>query len=360
MKSGEARLRARLLRDTARCGRLALDELAVDLVLPRLTKRPRCRHLPASPGRRRPPWSGRSAGRQKGATRTRFIWLQRHMACKRYGRVLLPSLERRAGEPESSRRGVSVSAVTGHAHQRRDWRISPRSTATARSYGLQSGRDGGGNRRSSSPLDSVMRSESSKLPPSTICPVDSAPRWISVVVSAGDPCTGRTLDEVVGVDISPTIIDRARTVTSSFGNCRFVIGDVPALQPCRRNTTTSSFDPCPAAPAVCTRGGTDGDDARRQGRARRRSHRPGTTATPASPEPAIASPRVHALAHPRSLPHLLLGRFGLDPIRTTALSESRVRTAIEEAGAVLVAAEDDDATGLHVPSRRYLATRSDS
>jgi len=45
---------------------------------------------------------------------------------------------------------------------------------------------------------------------------------------------------------------------------------------------------------------------------------------------------------------------------STALSEARVRRAIEDAGAILVAAEDDDATGLHVPSRRYLATRSDS
>jgi hypothetical protein len=54
---------------------------------------------------------------------------------------------------------------------------------------------------------------------------------------------------------------------------------------------------------------------------------------------------------------LLLGPLHLDPIRTVALPESRVRAAVERAGGTVAAAEDDDATGPHVPSRRYVITR---
>ncbi len=55
---------------------------------------------------------------------------------------------------------------------------------------------------------------------------------------------------------------------------------------------------------------------------------------------------------------LLLGRFGLDPIRTTALSEDRLVAAVEGEGCVVLWSEADDASGPHVPSGRYLITRA--
>jgi SAM-dependent methyltransferase len=54
---------------------------------------------------------------------------------------------------------------------------------------------------------------------------------------------------------------------------------------------------------------------------------------------------------------LLLGRLGLDPIRTTALSEERLTGAVEDAGGTVLSSQSDDASGPHVPSRRYVVTR---
>ena len=54
---------------------------------------------------------------------------------------------------------------------------------------------------------------------------------------------------------------------------------------------------------------------------------------------------------------VLLGRLGLDPIRTTALSEERLAAAVESAGGTLLSSRADDASGPHVPSRRYVVTR---
>ena len=51
------------------------------------------------------------------------------------------------------------------------------------------------------------------------------------------------------------------------------------------------------------------------------------------------------------------GRLGLDPIRTTALSEERLAAAVESAGGTSSRADADDASGPHVPSRRYVVTR---
>jgi SAM-dependent methyltransferase len=56
-------------------------------------------------------------------------------------------------------------------------------------------------------------------------------------------------------------------------------------------------------------------------------------------------------------PARLLGPLGLDPIRTVALGDARVARAVEGAGGRVIATWEDDATGPHVPSRRYLATR---
>ena len=55
---------------------------------------------------------------------------------------------------------------------------------------------------------------------------------------------------------------------------------------------------------------------------------------------------------------LLLGRLGLDPIRTTALSEERLAAAVESAGGTVLSSHADDASGPHVPSRRYVVTRA--
>ena len=56
---------------------------------------------------------------------------------------------------------------------------------------------------------------------------------------------------------------------------------------------------------------------------------------------------------------LLLGRFGLDPIRTTALSEDRLVAAVQSEGCVVLWSQADDASGPHVPSRRYLIARAE-
>lgn len=55
---------------------------------------------------------------------------------------------------------------------------------------------------------------------------------------------------------------------------------------------------------------------------------------------------------------VLLGRLALDPIRTVALSEPRVRAGVMRAGGTVVATADDDATAPHVPSRRYVITHA--
>jgi SAM-dependent methyltransferase len=55
---------------------------------------------------------------------------------------------------------------------------------------------------------------------------------------------------------------------------------------------------------------------------------------------------------------LLLGRLGLDPIRTTALSEERLNLAVESGGGIVLSSGEDDASGPHVPSRRYVVTRA--
>jgi SAM-dependent methyltransferase len=54
---------------------------------------------------------------------------------------------------------------------------------------------------------------------------------------------------------------------------------------------------------------------------------------------------------------LLLGPLGLDPIRTVALSERRLAAAVEAGGGILLSSEADDASGPHVPSRRHVITR---
>jgi len=55
---------------------------------------------------------------------------------------------------------------------------------------------------------------------------------------------------------------------------------------------------------------------------------------------------------------VLLGRLGLDPIRTTALSAERLGAAVETAGGTVLSSKADDASGPHVPSRRYVVTRA--
>jgi SAM-dependent methyltransferase len=260
------------------------------------------------------------------------------------------------------RPGANVSAVAGHAHQRRDWE----DLASFDSYGaILRPPERKGQRWEEEEFLATGQRDAERILEAAA--VHSLPRRFGSALDFG--CgVGRVtralaarFDEVAGVDISATMIDRARTVTSSFGNCRFVVGAAPALRalPAQHYDLVVSILVLQHLPSAreaeltvtmlagrVAPGGALIVQVPRQLPLRRRLQ---------------SRRRAYALLRNLGVaPRLLLGRFGLDPIRTTALSEARVRRAIEDAGAILVAAEDDDATGLHVPSRRYLATRSDS
>jgi SAM-dependent methyltransferase len=252
--------------------------------------------------------------------------------------------------------------VTGHAHQRRDWE----DLASFDSYGaILRPPERKGQRWEQEEFLATGQRDADRILEAAAA--HGLPRRFVSALDFGcgvgrvSLALAERFDEVVGVDISATMIDRARTVTSSFGNCRFVVGAAPALRalPAQHYDLVVSILVLQHLPSAreaeltvtmlagrVAPGGALIVQVPRQLPLRRRLQ---------------SRRRAYALLRNLGIaPRLLLGRFGLDPIRTTALSEARVRRAIEDAGAILVAAEDDDATGLHVPSRRYLATRSDS
>jgi SAM-dependent methyltransferase len=168
----------------------------------------------------------------------------------------------------------------------------------------------------------------------------------------------RRFDEVVGIDISPTMIARARAIAAGTPNCRFVVGGEGEL----RALPSGHFDfvlsllvlqhlPTP-------------DEVERAVTELMRALVPGGAlvlqAPPRLPLRRRIQSRRRAYALLRSLgmpSGVLLGRLRLDPIRTTALPEARVAAAARRAGGTILATEADDATGPHVPSRRYLITR---
>ena len=74
---------------------------------------------------------------------------------------------------------------------------------------------------------------------------------------------------------------------------------------------------------------------------------------------AIIVPVLYEVYRALGVPErLLLGPGRLDPIRTTAVAEQRVREAVEGSGGVILESEPDEAAGPHIPSRRYVAARS--
>jgi SAM-dependent methyltransferase len=166
-------------------------------------------------------------------------------------------------------------------------------------------------------------------------------------------------DEVLGMDISPTMVERARAVGASIPNCRFMVGAEPEL----RALPLQHFDFVVAL--LVLQHLRSSSEVDRHVRELTRVVAPGGALV--LQVPSRLSPRRRIQSRRRAYvllrrlgvpPDFLLGRLGLDPIRTVALSESRVKTAVMHAGGIIAAAEDDDATGPHVSSRRYLITRS--
>jgi SAM-dependent methyltransferase len=165
-------------------------------------------------------------------------------------------------------------------------------------------------------------------------------------------------DEVVGLDISPTMIRLARELDGA-GQVRFEVGAerelcllpegafdfVLSLLVLQHLRTGSEIER--VVSALTQRVAPGGAlvvqvpyrlPPRRRIQSRRRAYR-----------------MLRALGLPASL---LLGPLGLDPIRTVALSEERLVRAVEAAGGIVLAGEPDDASGPHVPSRRYVVTRA--
>jgi SAM-dependent methyltransferase len=165
-------------------------------------------------------------------------------------------------------------------------------------------------------------------------------------------------DDVLGLDISPTMVARARRLDDT-GRVRYKVGaqgDLDALP-------TEDFDflisllvlqhlPEPA-------------DVEEVIGALTRLLAPGgafllQVPSELPPRRRIQSRRrAYGVLRSLGLPApVLLGRLRLDPIRTTALSEERVAAAVESAGGSLLSSQADDASGPHVPSRRYVVTRA--
>jgi SAM-dependent methyltransferase len=168
----------------------------------------------------------------------------------------------------------------------------------------------------------------------------------------------RRFDEVVGMDISPRMIELACELNRETTSARFVVGTEPDL----RELPAEHFDL-----VVCVL-------VLQHLRSARDVERVVTGLTHALASggalvfqvPHRLPPRrrvqlrrrVYALLRGSGVaPTRLLGLLGLDPIRTVALGEARVARAVARAGARVVATWEDDATGPHVPSRRYLVTR---
>jgi SAM-dependent methyltransferase len=168
----------------------------------------------------------------------------------------------------------------------------------------------------------------------------------------------RCFDEVLGLDISPTMITLARELDGGTG-AQFAVGAEREL----RSLAPESFDLVlsllvlqhlrspddveQVVAALTQRVAPDGAlvlqvPCRLPPRRRIQSRR-----------------RAYAVLRRLGLPAaLLLGRLGLDPIRTVALSEDRVASAVQRAGGVVLSSQADDASGPHVPSRRYVITRA--
>lgn len=165
-------------------------------------------------------------------------------------------------------------------------------------------------------------------------------------------------EEVLGMDISPSMVKRAQRIAASIPNCRFVVGARQELQA----LPAEHFD-FVLALLVLQHLRSPAHVERYVAELTRRLARRGALVLQVPSRLPLrrriqSRRRAYALLRRLDVPaSLLLAELRLDPIRTTALSEPRVRAAVEAAGGRIVAAQDDDATGPYVPSRRYLVTR---
>jgi SAM-dependent methyltransferase len=168
----------------------------------------------------------------------------------------------------------------------------------------------------------------------------------------------RRFDEVVGMDISPRMVELARRLNRDSTTARFVVGGESEVN----KLPDAHFDL-----VVCVlvlQHLRSRREAERVVTALTRTLAAGGALVLQAPYRLPARRRVQLRRRAYTLlrgfgvtPARLLGRFRLDPIRTVALSEAAVAGAVERAGGNVVATWPDDATGPHVPSRRYLVTR---
>jgi SAM-dependent methyltransferase len=165
-------------------------------------------------------------------------------------------------------------------------------------------------------------------------------------------------DDVLGLDISPTMIERARELEGA-GRVRYRVG------------TQDDLDLLPVADfdfvvslLVLQHLPSPDDVEQVVGALTRRVASGGALVLQV---PSVLPPRRRIQSRRRAyvtlrgigLPaSVLLGRLGLDPIRTTALLEERLTSAVEDAGGTVVSSRSDDATGPHVPCRLYVVTRA--
>lgn len=165
-------------------------------------------------------------------------------------------------------------------------------------------------------------------------------------------------EEVVGVDLSPAMISRALELNEGAPRCSFVVSFDPDL----RRFESGSFDL--VLSLLVLQHLRSSRDAERYIRELVRVVSVGGVAI--FQVPARIPPRRRVQSRRRLYgalralgvhERLLLGRARLDPIRTTAVSERRVRAAVEDAGGKVLEVAPDDAAGPHIASRRYLVSR---
>jgi SAM-dependent methyltransferase len=165
-------------------------------------------------------------------------------------------------------------------------------------------------------------------------------------------------DDVLGLDISPTMVARARELDDA-GRVRYKVGaqgELDAL-PAEDFDFVVSLLVLQHLPSP--------QDVEQAVHALTRRLAPGgafvlQVPSELPPRRRIQSRRrAYGVLRSLGLPApVLLGRLGLDPIRTTALSAARVAAAVESAGGKVLSSAADDASGPHVPSRRYVVTRA--
>ena len=165
-------------------------------------------------------------------------------------------------------------------------------------------------------------------------------------------------DEVVGVDISPVMISSARELNREMSNCSFEVSSDSGLS----RYDSGSFDL-----VLCLlvfQHLPSGAEAEQYIREFVRIVSVGGVVIFQAPSRVPLRRRVQSRRRLYTLlralgvaEDLLLGHGRLDPMRTTAVTEQRVRDAVEESGGIILESEPDAAAGPHIPGRRYVAAR---